>query len=93
VLDDRRDAAEDIISSGCSAERSDRCSDEETMTQKIKAVAVRVNGNEIELNSFVETLFGNTIVGMVESLRLDQPPERIEVSIEIQSSPKRRLKA
>jgi hypothetical protein len=63
------------------------------MKQKIKSVGVRVNGKDIELNDFVVTLFGNTIVGMVESLRLDQPPKRIEVCVEIKSTPKRKLKA
>lgn len=63
------------------------------MKQNIKAVGVHVNGKEIELNSFVKTLFGNTIVGMVSSLQLDQPPKRIEVYVEVQSSRKRKLKA
>ncbi len=62
------------------------------MKQNIKAVGVHVNGKEIELNSFVKTLFGNTIVGMVSSLQLDQPPKRIEVYVEVQSSRKRKLK-
>jgi hypothetical protein len=63
------------------------------MKQKIKSVGVRVNGKDIELNDFVEMIFGNTIVGMVESLRLDQPPKCIEVCVEIKSTPKRKLKA
>jgi len=63
------------------------------MKQKIKAVGVHVNGKEIELNSFVKTLFGNTIVGMISSLQLDQMPKRIEVCVEVQSSRKRKLKA
>ncbi|MCX6834178.1 MAG: hypothetical protein NTW07_03430 [candidate division Zixibacteria bacterium] len=62
------------------------------MKQKIKSVSVRVNGKEIELNDFVETIFGNTVVGMVSSLRLDEPPKRIEVCVEIQSSRKLELK-
>ena len=63
------------------------------MKQKIKAVGIQVNDKEIKLNSFVKTLFGNTIVGMVSSLRLDKPPKRIEVFVEIQSSLKRKVKA
>ena len=63
------------------------------MKQKIKAVGIQVNDKEIKLNSFVKTLFGNTIVGMVSSLRLDKPPKRIEVCVEIQSSLKRKVKA
>ncbi len=62
------------------------------MKQKIKAVGVHVNGKEIELNSFVKTLFGNTVVGMVSSLRLDRSPKRIEVCVEVQSNRKRKLK-
>ena len=63
------------------------------MKQKIKSVEVRVNGKDVELNDFVETIFGNTILGMVSSLRLDQPPKHIEVCVEIQSTPKRKTKA
>lgn len=63
------------------------------MKQNVKAVGVRVNGKEIELNDFVQTMFGNTVVGMVSSLRLDQPPKRIEVYVEVQSSRQRKLKA
>ena len=63
------------------------------MKQNIKAVGVRVNGEEIELNSFVKTLFGNTVIGMVSSLHLDHPPKRIEVYVEVQSSRQRKLKA
>jgi hypothetical protein len=62
------------------------------MKQKVKSVGVRVNGKDIELNDFVETIFGNTIVGMVSSLRLDQPPKHIEVSVELQSTQKRKPK-
>jgi len=58
------------------------------MTHTINDVTVHVNGKQIELNEFVKTLFGNTIVGMVSSLRLDQPPERIEVCVEVKSSRK-----
>lgn len=63
------------------------------MTQKIKAVSVLVNGKEIELNDFVEKLFGNTVVGMVSSLRLENSPKCIELCVEIQSSRTRKPKA
>jgi hypothetical protein len=63
------------------------------MKQNIKAVGIRVNGKEIELNDFVQTMFGNTVVGMVSSLRLDQPPKRIEVYVEVQSAQRRKPKA
>jgi hypothetical protein len=82
----------DLIEFERSFGRSDRCSDEATMTHTINDVSVHVNGKEIELNEFVKTLFGNTVVGMVSSLRLDQPPERIEVCVEVQSSRKRKVK-
>jgi hypothetical protein len=62
------------------------------MKQKIKDVGVQVNGKEIELNSFVETLFANTIIGMVSSLRLEQTPKRIEVIVELKSSRPRKPK-
>lgn len=63
------------------------------MKQKIKTVGVRVNGKEVELNDFVQTIFGNTLVGMVSSLRLDQPLKRIEVFVEVHSVQRRKLKA
>jgi hypothetical protein len=63
------------------------------MKQKIKSVGVRVNGKDIELNDFVETIFGNTILGMVSSLRLNQPPKCIEVCVEVKSTPRRKTKA
>ena len=55
------------------------------MKERIKTVAVYVNGKEIELNEFVKTLFGNTVVGMVSSLRLSHPPRHIEVHVELPS--------
>lgn len=63
------------------------------MKHKIKEVSVHVNGKEIDLNSFVKAMFGNTVVGMVSSLRLDQAPKRIKVCVEVQSSQKRKVKA
>ena len=63
------------------------------MKEKIKSVGVRVNGKDVELNEFVESFIGNTVVGMVSSLRLDQPPKRIEVCVEVQASRKRKLKS
>ncbi len=62
------------------------------MKDQIKDVSVHVNGKEIDLNSFVKTIFGNTIVGMVSSLRLNQSPKCIEVCVEVQSSRKRKVK-
>jgi hypothetical protein len=62
------------------------------MRNNIKDVSVHVNGKEIDLNSFVKTMFGNTVVGMVSSLRLDHPPKRIEVCVAVQSSRKRKVK-
>jgi hypothetical protein len=62
------------------------------MKQKIKTVDVHVNGKAIELNEFVTSLFGNTVLGMVSSLRLDRPPKRVEISVEIQPSRKRKVK-
>ena len=32
-------------------------------------VELKVNGKEIELNNFVESLISQTVIGMVESLR------------------------
>jgi len=53
------------------------------MKQKIKSVGVRVNGKEIELNDFVETIFGNTIMVCLV-LAAGPTPKLIEVCVETQ---------
>ena len=44
-------------------------------------VKVNVNGKEIEINPFVTSVIGNTIVGMVSSLKLDDEPKEIVITI------------
>ena len=46
-----------------------------------KKVELKVNGKEISLNPFANNIVGNTICGMVSSLKLDEEPEKIEIKI------------
>ncbi len=44
-------------------------------------VKVIINGKEIEINPFVTSVFGNIVVGMVSSLKLDDEPKEIEIKV------------
>ena len=44
-------------------------------------VKVILDGKEIEINPFVTSVFGNTISGLVSSLKLDDEPKEIEIKI------------
>lgn len=48
---------------------------------EIENVKISVNGKEIDINPFVTSVIGNTIIGMVSSLRLDDEPKEIEIKI------------
>jgi len=50
---------------------------------EFKEVKVIINGKEIEVNQFVSAVFGNTINGMVSSLRLEDSPREIEIKITV----------
>lgn len=41
----------------------------ETSQKPTVRVELKINGKEIELNNFVESLISQTVIGMVESLR------------------------
>lgn len=41
----------------------------ETNQKPTARVELKINGKEIELNNFVESLISQTVIGMVESLR------------------------
>jgi hypothetical protein len=44
-------------------------------------VKVVINGKEIEINPFVTSIFGNIIIGMLSSLKLDDEPKEIEIKL------------
>ena len=44
-------------------------------------VSLVVNGASVELNQFAGQVLGNTILGLVQSLRLDSFPKEIEVRV------------
>jgi len=50
-------------------------------TMSFKEVKIMVNGKEIELNQFVNSFVGNTVYGMVSSLKLDEEPEIMEIKV------------
>ena len=48
---------------------------------EIENVKVIINGKEIEINPFVTSMFGNIIIGMLSSLKLDDEPKEIEIKL------------
>jgi uncharacterized membrane protein len=56
------------------------------MSTKFDDVRIRVNGTELELNSFVKSVVAGAVSGMVSSLRLDGIPKTIEISMKAQPS-------
>jgi len=46
-----------------------------------KKVKLKVNDKEISLNPFANNVIGNTIWGVVSSLKLEEEPEKIEVIV------------
>jgi hypothetical protein len=56
------------------------------MSTKFDDVRIRVNGKELELNSFVKSVVAGAVSGMVSSLRLDGIPETIEISMKAHES-------
>ncbi|MDH4157319.1 MAG: hypothetical protein OEW00_08600 [candidate division Zixibacteria bacterium] len=44
-------------------------------------VKIVVNGKEIEKNAFVERVLGNTLWGLVSSLKLEAEPKEIDIRI------------
>jgi len=53
------------------------------MEKMPKKVELKVNGKEISLNPFANNIIGNTIWGMVSSLKLEDEPEKIEIKISL----------
>jgi len=46
-----------------------------------KEVKISINGKDIKSNKFVASIIGNTIYGIVSSLRLDEEPKEIEIKV------------
>ncbi len=44
-------------------------------------VTLLVNGHSVELNQFVGAFIGNVVLGMVQSLHLDEFPEVIQLTV------------
>lgn len=45
------------------------------------AVSLEVNGKCVPLNPFVTGLFASTIKGMVDALKLEEPPREISIQV------------
>ena len=57
--------------------------------QKPKArTELKVNGKEIELNSFVQNFFSQTVIGMVKSLRGVDDIETVSLSVRVSGKTK-----
>jgi molybdopterin-guanine dinucleotide biosynthesis protein B len=46
-------------------------------------VAVKVNGENMQLNNYVQNVFQNILLGLIKTLKLCKPPQKIEVSFEV----------
>ena len=44
-------------------------------------VTLLVNGRTVELNQFAGTIIGNVVLSLVQSLRLDEFPEVIQLTV------------
>lgn len=53
----------------------------ETNYERTAQVELRVNGEDIELNAFVENFVAETVMGMVKSLRGVEGIDKIDLSI------------
>lgn len=49
--------------------------------QVTRAVELRVNGEEVELNSFAQNIISHTVIGMVKSLRGVGEVETVSLAI------------
>lgn len=47
----------------------------------IKNITIKVNSKPIDLNPFTRSIFGNTIEAMIRSLRLEEDPKVIEITL------------
>jgi|GEM_PF-776527 len=49
--------------------------------EKKREVKVKVNGKDIPLNPFATNILGNAIWAMIECLRLEEKPAKVEIEI------------
>jgi hypothetical protein len=52
-----------------------------TDNEKARSVRIKVNGKDISLNPFATHIVGNTIWGMISSLKLEEKPKKIEIEL------------
>ncbi|MEW6050361.1 MAG: hypothetical protein AB1644_04785 [Candidatus Zixiibacteriota bacterium] len=71
---------------------SDTTDREDRISTTIDDVRIRVNGKALKLNKFVKSVVGNTVLGMVSSLRLDGAPKTIEIAMKARRSRKTKKK-
>jgi hypothetical protein len=57
------------------------CPKRGVLDMEFENVKVIINGKEIEINPFVTSIFGNIIIGMLSSLKLDDEPKEIEIKL------------
>ena len=53
------------------------------MGSSIEQVRLTVNGKEITLNPFVTSIIGNTVLGMISALKLDDVATDIQVNLKL----------
>jgi len=51
------------------------------MEKVFKKVELKVNGKNVSLNAFANNIIGDTIWSMVYSLKLEEKPKKIEITI------------
>lgn len=49
--------------------------------EKKREVKVKVNGKDIPLNPFATNILGNSIWAMIECLRLEEKPAKVEIEL------------
>ena len=49
--------------------------------EKKREVKVKVNGKDIPLNPFATNILGDSIWAMIECLRLEEKPAKVEIEI------------
>jgi len=60
----------------------------ETNQKPTAQTELKVNGKEIELNSFVQNFFSQTVIGMVKSLRGVDDIETVSLSVRVSGKTK-----
>jgi hypothetical protein len=53
------------------------------MEKTQKNVVLKVNGKQISLNPFANDIISNSVWSMVSSLKLEEEPKKMEISISL----------